>query len=119
MAANTDSSRTKTYGKASISRELSVREALPEDVIKNSADISTKATQKAEMAMNQLVVAEMFLVQATIESASALSEGLREIRQKPSALGEVVKSTRKQILEPYRVRLQDFRNIRKAVRSSS
>ncbi len=67
--------------------------------------------------LDELLVAEIFFVQATIESASALGDGLKEARRvstegKPGQLGDVIRATGRQVVEPYRERLSFFRRLR-------
>lgn len=70
---------------------------------------------RASRAVNELLVAEMFLVQATIESAAALEEGIEQARhawQSGDDLGSVLKRTRQGVFEPYRERYNFFLRMR-------
>ena len=84
---------------------------------------------RAERAVNEWVVAEIFLIQATIESAAALGESaaalgdsLRTLRASQAKLddvaklGEVAKQTAPQLVEPYKRRFQALKELRQAVR---
>jgi hypothetical protein len=76
---------------------------------------------RAERAISDLVMAELFLVQATIESASALSDGFSELRDhlywdeaesKPrEELSAFLKRTREQVVEPYSTRFKYLREL--------
>ena len=76
---------------------------------------------RAERAISDLVMAELFLVQATIESASALSDGFSELRDhlywdeaenKPrEELSAFLKRTREQVVEPYSARFKYLRDM--------
>ncbi len=73
---------------------------------------------RAERAIGDIVMAELFLVQATIESASALGDGFNGLREQLSAetdTGEDFRSflerTRKQLLEPYSTRFKYLRDM--------
>jgi hypothetical protein len=76
---------------------------------------------RAERAIGDLVMAELFLVQATIESASALSDGISELRDhlywdeaenKPKEeLSAFLKRTREQVVEPYSTRFKYLRDM--------
>jgi len=75
-------------------------------------------------AVNDLVIAEMFLVQATVESAAAIGDGVdalsrtinadhgRPVGEKP--LRAALRHMAGQALEPYRSRLQYFRQMRRS-----
>ena len=57
----------------------------------------------------------MFLVQATIESAAALEEGIEQARnawEKGDDLGTVLKRTGQGVFEPYRERYNYFLQMR-------
>ena len=64
--------------------------------------------------IDELLVGQVFLVQATIESASALGEGVQAARQAlygDGEISEVVKRTRRGVFEPYRERYNLFRQL--------
>ncbi len=66
--------------------------------------------------IDELLVAEVFLVQATIESASALGEGLQEVRKAlygGGEMSEVLKRTQEGVFQPYRERFQLFRELKR------
>lgn len=70
---------------------------------------------RASRTVNELLVAEMFLVQATIESAAALEEGIEQARKAWQAgddLGTVLKRTGQGVFEPYRERYNYFLQMR-------
>jgi hypothetical protein len=73
---------------------------------------------RAERAVSDIVMAELFLVQATIESASALGEGLTGLREQLSSESDTgedfrtfLERTRKQLTEPYTSRFSYWRDI--------
>ena len=73
---------------------------------------------QAGRVISELVMAEIFLVQATIESATALGDRLGELRKRWSAndetgpsVGEVLRQTRREVVEPYAERLDIFRKL--------
>ena len=91
------------------------------------ADKSTgQAVRTAELsrsgrAISELVMAEIFFVQASIESATALGDGLGALRRRFAAddektsretIGEVLKRTRHEMAQPYSERLEMFRKLR-------
>ena len=72
--------------------------------------------------VNDLVLAEMFLVQATIESATAISDGINELGKQISsseaansspweAISAVVQRTADEALEPYTSRFKYLRDL--------
>ncbi len=64
--------------------------------------------------IDELLVGQVFLVQATIESASALGEGLQAARKAlhgDGEVGEVLRRTGQGVFRPYRDRLQWFRQL--------
>ena len=82
-----------------------------------SAQESQSRMQKA---VSDLVLAELFLVQATIESVTAIGDGLSAIRQQlPAAdsdpdtqdLGSVIQRTADEAIEPYTTRFRYFREL--------
>ncbi|MEM0955518.1 MAG: hypothetical protein AAGI24_15365 [Pseudomonadota bacterium] len=91
---------------------IPLRAVSRDDALRASGSIRTRATR----AVNELVVAEFFLVQATIESAAALGAGLSALRRSPATLGDIVKITTPQVLEPYKERFQALKDVRQAAR---
>jgi hypothetical protein len=85
--------------------------------MQNQQDNSFRS--RAGRAISDLVTAELFLVQATIESASILSESISEYREdqaKDAAtleFREFLRQTGEQLVEPYSAR---FRYLRDMVR---
>ena len=82
--------------------------------------IETSFRQRAGRALGDLVMAELFLVQATIESASALSESIDELREHLSRedashggeeLTDVIRRSGEKVVEPYTTRLRYLREI--------
>ncbi|MDJ0879436.1 MAG: hypothetical protein QNI86_12535 [Halieaceae bacterium] len=70
--------------------------------------------QPAVGVIDELLVGQVFLVQATIESASALGEGFQAARQALGGegdIGEVLKRTRRSVFDPYRERYNLFRQL--------
>ena len=74
-------------------------------------------------AMNDLVMAEVFLVQATIESASAIGDGLSDLGKHLSrdeadaqleSITDVLQRTADDALEPYTSRFKYLRGTRDA-----
>ena len=72
--------------------------------------------------VNDLVMAEMFLVQATIESATAIGDGINELgkqisnrqdsQRKPwEAISTVIARTTDEALEPYTSRFKYLRQL--------
>ncbi len=72
--------------------------------------------------VNDLVMAEMFLVQATIESAAAIGDGINELGRQISPSGEdeprswdsisgVLQRTADDALEPYTTRFKYLRDM--------
>jgi hypothetical protein len=79
-------------------------------------------TSRVRRTVNDLVLAEMFLVQATIESASAIGDGLSELCKQISrgedgqnspwdAVSSVLQRTADQALEPYTSRFKYLRQL--------
>jgi len=75
---------------------------------------------RAGRTISDLVMAELFFVQATIESASALGDSISELREQLSANGansereelvSFLKRTRDQLVEPYTTRYRFFRDL--------
>lgn len=63
--------------------------------------------------VNDLVLAEMFLLQATIESITAIGDGLSELMSADSRppLKSLLQRTRDEALEPYSTRYKYFRKL--------
>ena len=64
--------------------------------------------------VNDLVMAEMFLLQATIESANAIGEGIDElgdVERSWSEISDLLRRTGTQALEPYTTRYRYFREM--------
>ena len=67
--------------------------------------------------MNDLVMAEMFLLQATIESATAIGDGIQAIgrnlngQSDEQELGSLLEHTVDQAIEPYTSRYRYFRDL--------
>jgi hypothetical protein len=79
-------------------------------------------TSRMRRTVNDLVLAEMFLVQATIESASAIGEGVNELGKRISSSDEsnesswdsissVLQRTAGEALEPYTTRFKYLRGL--------
>ncbi len=74
---------------------------------------------RAGRALDDIVIAELFLVQATIESASILSDGINNLREQLSKDGAdktedfrgFLKKTGEQLVEPYSTRFKYFKEI--------
>ena len=76
---------------------------------------------RAQRAVSDLVMAELFFVQATIESASALGEGISGLRdhlywdesdsEERSQLSAFLKRTSEQVVEPYSTRFKYLRDM--------
>lgn len=67
--------------------------------------------------LDELLVAEILLVQATIESASALGDGIQAARnlrgsERRRELARVFHETRQQVVKPYSERLSFLRQLR-------
>lgn len=80
------------------------------------------ATNRVRQTVNDLVLAEMFLVQATIESATAIGDGLSELGKQISqnedsqgspwdSISSVLQRTADQALEPYTTRFKYLRQL--------
>jgi hypothetical protein len=73
-----------------------------------------------QKAVGDLVLAELFLVQATIESVTAIGDGISALRgQLPAnesqadtqGLGSVIQRTADEAIEPYTTRFRYFREL--------
>ncbi len=76
----------------------------------------TTGRQASTGVIDELLVAEVFLVQATIESVSALGEGLQDVRTAlygGGEMGEVLKRAQRGVFQPYRERFQLFRDLKR------
>jgi hypothetical protein len=77
--------------------------------------------QRAERAISDLVMAELFLVQATIESASILGDSISDYREQRGQddagdkgaleFRDFLKQTGEQLAEPYSVRFKYLRDM--------
>ena len=75
--------------------------------------------KRADRAISDLVLAELFLVQATIESASALGDGISGLREHlywedtmpEEELSAFLRRTRDELVEPYSSRFRYFREM--------
>ena len=83
---------------------------------------SDAPTGRLRRTVNDLVMAEMFLVQATIESASAIGDGINELGRQISgndegekspwdSISDVLQRTADDALEPYTSRLKYLREM--------
>ena len=79
-----------------------------------------ESQSRMQKAVSDLVLAELFLVQATIESVTAIGDGLSAIRQQlpaaesdpdTQALGTVIQRTADEAIEPYTTRFRYFREL--------
>ena len=69
--------------------------------------------------VNDLVVAEMFLIQATLESATAIGDGVSELGRQMSpgkdesgeSVQEILQRIKSEALEPYTSRYKYFRQL--------
>ena len=80
----------------------------------------SEAANRTGRVISELVMAEIFFVQATIESATALGDGLGALRRRWSAndeergtetVSELLSRTRREVLEPYSERIDVFRKL--------
>ena len=77
----------------------------------SGAPVARLKQGRSRRALEELLVAEIFLVQATIESASALEQGFSQARraEKPA---EVLRNAGEQVFKSYRDRLDYYRSYR-------
>jgi len=73
-------------------------------------------TSRVRRTVNDLVLAEMFLVQATIESAAAITDGLRQFTsnddtRSEESVAELLQRTADEAVEPYTTRFKYFREL--------
>ncbi len=79
---------------------------------------------RVRRSVNDLILAEMFLVQATIESAAAISDGISELGRQFSEAGNdqgrawdtipgLLRQTADEAVEPYATRFKYLRDARK------
>ena len=71
---------------------------------------------RVRKAVNELVLAEMFLVQATVESANVIGERIDELKrqlngEQEGSLGELLQRTADEAVEPYSMRFRHLRNM--------
>ncbi len=69
---------------------------------------------RVRRAVNELVLAEMFLVQATVESANVIGERIDELKrqlngEQEGSLGELLQRTADEAVEPYSTRFRHLR----------
>ncbi|MDX1733970.1 MAG: hypothetical protein R3228_06380 [Halioglobus sp.] len=77
------------------------------------------AAGRTRRTVNELVMAEMFVIQATLESAAAISDGVsdlgRQIRQgqdeNGESVAELLQRIRERAVEPYTTRYRYFREM--------
>lgn len=82
---------------------------------------SDSPDNRVRKTVNDLVVAEMFLLQATIESATAIGDGINELGKQMAAnddshsswdtISSVLQRTADEALEPYTTRYKYFREM--------
>ena len=80
-----------------------------------SAGMTVTEKDRVKQAVNELVLAELFLVQATIESATAIGDGLSALtddtRVRKESVASVLARTADEALEPYTSRLKLYREL--------
>ena len=85
-------------------------------------DIDKLTTGRGRRTVDELIIAEMFLVQATIESATAIGDGLATLGRQLTAgddgesapaatLGETLQRIADEAVEPYSSRLKCLREM--------
>ena len=79
---------------------------------------NTTLRARAERAVGELVLAELFVVQATLESASMLGDSWSGLRTQLSStenteedFGSFLQRTRRQLTEPYSTRFRYLREM--------
>jgi len=79
-----------------------------------------ESQSRMQKAVGDLVLAELFLVQATIESVTAIGDGISALRGQLPAnesqadtqdLGSVIQRTADEAIEPYTTRFRYFREL--------
>ncbi len=81
-----------------------------------------RQTSPLRRTVNDIVLAEMFLLQATIESATAIGDGLSQLGRQLSsgdedrtspwdAISTILRSTADEAVEPYATRFRYLRDI--------
>ena len=81
-----------------------------------------RQTSSLRRTVNDIVLAEMFLLQATIESATAIGDGLSQLGQQLSnsdedrtspwdAISTILRNTADDAVEPYTTRFRYLRDI--------
>jgi hypothetical protein len=96
----------------------------PHTVAKEKKAMQTNEIQPSRVrrTVNDLVLAEMFLVQATIESAAAIGDGINELGRQLStdndkqvspwdSISSVLRSTADEAVEPYTSRFRYLRDM--------
>lgn len=103
--------------------KASIKQSNPRTGRNVSRDIShnkAPTTSVTDRRISELVLAEMFFVQATIESATALGDGFDALLRRfsandgdsaPEDLGELLRRTGRDVVEPYAERIEDFRKL--------
>lgn len=97
-----------------MSKTVNVPAAAARDAVFGEAE-RKQMPLRANRTVNEILVAELFLVQATIESASTLGESLASARSALNDgvdLGDVLRVTGQRALAPYRERYNYFRRLR-------
>ena len=83
-------------------------------------ETNTPSPRRIRQTVDDLIIAEMFMVQATIESATAIGDGLSALGRQITAadeagtspvdsIGETLKRMADEALEPYTSRFKYFR----------
>lgn len=77
-----------------------------------------KQPTRVRRTMNDLIMAEMFLLQATLESAAAISDGITALgnqwngdKEQPGGIPGVLARTADEAAEPYTTRYRYFRDM--------
>ncbi len=81
---------------------------------------SQEQSPRLRRTVNEIVVAEMFLVQATVESATAISSGMSALasanddqHRSWSGISSILQRTASAALEPYTSHYRYFKELRK------
>lgn len=85
-------------------------------------ETNTSSPSRLRRAVDDLIIAEMFLVQATIESASAMSDGLSLLGRQitsgddssaapANSIAETLQGIAAEMTEPYTSRFRYLRNL--------
>ncbi|MEE4190481.1 MAG: hypothetical protein V2I66_02820 [Halieaceae bacterium] len=92
--------------------EISPPSTLP--VPGDAAPEASRGRRAAPGVIDELLVGQVFLVQATIESAAALGDSLQDVRKAlygDGEMGDVLKRTGRAVFQPYRERIHLFRQL--------